>query len=597
MKIQHHRVDKNKQASRDQYLAFDQLNGWHPLQDKVPESVVLYEAQQRDIGQVLYFNFTLAQEMGLISHSHPHEMTNELAEKILSTFNLQIINEYDMQNRNSAITKKKPQKFMATRYLQLQHQNKQGKTSGDGRSIWNGLISNNGKSWDVSSRGTGVTKLSPGYVEAQKPLKTGSTKFGYGCGLAEIDELISSAIQSEIFHNQDIYTERMLCIIDVGRGCGVGVRAAPNLLRPAHLFLYLKQGRRDELKKSFEFFFEREKLNRHHLNWKNFIPFYSEHLAKLVAYCESHFIFFWLDWDGDNCLMHPGIIDYGSIRQFGLNHDAYRYDDVTRYSTSLVEQKSKAKGILQSFLQAVEFVQTGNKKRFESFQNHSELKKFKSYFFHYKKQFILERLGFDELQIRYLLKMQSRKTRKMLELFEKLEALKVPGKYQKLADGINLNPLLNTRESFYQLAHDLEAWCDLEHAKKPLWRNLKIPYLGSVFLSKRKRHALVKNQKHWNQFEKMYFDLIELALHLNLSSSTLSQSSQKKLKDFADSLKTQNTPMRLTGNTIIQITDIIFKKWKKENSFIETQNSIDRLILGHYNDEELSLILENRQSI
>ncbi|MFN7905058.1 MAG: hypothetical protein ACK5P5_07720, partial [Pseudobdellovibrionaceae bacterium] len=471
--------------------------------------------------------------------------------------------------------------------------------------IWNGLVTRDGKSWDVSSRGTGVTRLSPGYVQAQKPLKTGSTKFGYGCGLAEVDELISSAIQSEIFHQQGIYTERMLCIIDVGKGCGVGVRAAPNLLRPAHLFLYLKQGRREELKKCFEFFFEREKLNSLNLNWKNFIPFYSDHLAKLVAYCESHFIFFWLDWDGDNCLMHPGIIDYGSIRQFGLNHDSYRYDDITRYSTTLGEQKIKAKGILQSFLQALDFVQTGHKKRFESFQNHPELQKFKSLFFQHKRHFILQRLGFNELQIRYLLKMQRRKTLKMLQTFEKLESLKVTGKTQKVPDGINIPPMLNTRESLYQLAHDLEAWSEIASEKKPKWSQLKIPFLGSSFVPKRRKQMLNKHQSTWNQFQKLYFELIEHGLHLSFSQSTqngpsgsvLNAASAKKLKDFALDLKTQNTPMRITGNGIIQLTHLICKKWRKENSFLEIQNTIDRLIKGHYNDDELALVLENRQSI
>jgi hypothetical protein len=56
---------------------------------------------------------------------------------------------------------------MATRYLQTQHRNKQGKTSGDGRSIWNGYLKSDNLTFDISSRGTGATILSPGAQEAE----------------------------------------------------------------------------------------------------------------------------------------------------------------------------------------------------------------------------------------------------------------------------------------------------------------------------------------------------------------------------------------------------------------------------------------------
>ena len=52
---------------------------------------------------------------------------------------------------------------MATRYLQLQHEIRQGKTSGDGRSIWNGYLKTKTLTFDISSRGTGATILVPGH--------------------------------------------------------------------------------------------------------------------------------------------------------------------------------------------------------------------------------------------------------------------------------------------------------------------------------------------------------------------------------------------------------------------------------------------------
>ncbi|MBC7370503.1 MAG: hypothetical protein H7326_03000, partial [Bdellovibrionaceae bacterium] len=248
-------VTKRSIEAESFYSSFGKLNGEHPWMEEVPEGYVAYRVRKLSSGKVAYFNFVLAKEMGLIDAQHPHQMTDELEAKLVETFAIQIINEYD------ELTKKRipqdsilPNKFMATRYLQLQHSNKQGKTSGDGRGIWNGTVQSRGVTWDVSSRGTGVTCLAPGAVEANRPLKTGGTEFGYGCGLAEIDELLGAAIMAEIMHLQGIQTERVLCVLDLGKGYGIGVRAAQNLIRPAHLFLYLKQERHKELKAATDYF-------------------------------------------------------------------------------------------------------------------------------------------------------------------------------------------------------------------------------------------------------------------------------------------------------------------------------------------------------
>jgi len=243
------------------YGAFDQLDGRHPWMEAMPEGHVSYRVRELNQGKVGYFNFVLAKEMGLIPSDHPHQMTDALETRILKTFSLQIINEYDELNKKRIPEGHiKPHRYMATRYLQLQHASKTGKTSGDGRGIWNGVVEHRGIHWDVSSRGTGVTCLSPGSVVAQRPLRTGATEFGYGCGQAEIDELLGASILAESFHLQGIQTERVLCIIDLGRGVGIGVRAARNLLRPAHLFLYLKQNRRGELKRATDYFIQRQAL-------------------------------------------------------------------------------------------------------------------------------------------------------------------------------------------------------------------------------------------------------------------------------------------------------------------------------------------------
>jgi uncharacterized protein YdiU (UPF0061 family) len=311
-------------VTENPYARFDFLDGRHPWQTVVSEGYILYPVRVLNEGKVAYFNFELAKEMGLLPRHHPSRITKKLEKKLLETFSIRIINEYDQENNiHYHPNLIKPNKYMATRYLQLQHSNKTGKTSGDGRCIWNGCVDFNGTLWDVSSRGTGVTALAPGAVVAGKPLQSGNTDFGYGCGLADLDELLGAAITAEIFHNNGINTERVLCVIDLGKGSGIGVRAGKNLLRPAHLFNHLKQGNLSALKRATDYLIERQFRNnewsfhtKSPRRYDQLLEEVCESFAQFAAQLDRDYIFAWLDWDGDNVLANAGIIDYGSIRQW-----------------------------------------------------------------------------------------------------------------------------------------------------------------------------------------------------------------------------------------------------------------------------------------
>src|SRR3989338_422322 len=145
------------------YPDFKKINGTHPWRDASPHGFIDYSVRYRPGGKVIYFNFSLARELGLIPQDHPPRMNRPLEKTILQTFSLQIINEYDQLRSGKNLSAQiRPQLFMATRYLQSQHKNRQGKTSGDGRSIWNGFIKTKDMTFDITSRGTGATALSPG---------------------------------------------------------------------------------------------------------------------------------------------------------------------------------------------------------------------------------------------------------------------------------------------------------------------------------------------------------------------------------------------------------------------------------------------------
>lgn len=66
-------------GSQVKYSRFDLLDGDHPWRAAAPEGFVDYQARIRPGGRVLYFNFDLAREMGLISKEHSHAMNDKLA--------------------------------------------------------------------------------------------------------------------------------------------------------------------------------------------------------------------------------------------------------------------------------------------------------------------------------------------------------------------------------------------------------------------------------------------------------------------------------------------------------------------------------------
>jgi hypothetical protein len=76
------------------YRRFAALDGRHPLKRTVPNACVEYPARRRAGGSVVYFNFALAKEMGLVPARHPARLTAGLEPAILDTFGLQIINEW-----------------------------------------------------------------------------------------------------------------------------------------------------------------------------------------------------------------------------------------------------------------------------------------------------------------------------------------------------------------------------------------------------------------------------------------------------------------------------------------------------------------------
>lgn len=557
----------------DPYFAFDAIDGRHPWQEAVPNGFVSYPVQRLGRGKVLYFNFALAREMGLLSAQHGDQMTPQLASKIIDTFSIQIINEYDQTNKRANKQEPSTNQYMATRYLQLQHTNKRGKTSGDGRSIWNGAHCHKGITWDISSRGTGVTCLAPGAVAANRPLKTGDGEFGYGCGLADVSELLGSAILSEIFHLNGTNTERVLAVIDLGKGCGIGVRAAPNLIRPAHLFLYLKQEKIEPLKQATDYLIRRLVENGH---WKfsffapdryrKMLTEISSAFARFSARLEREYIFTWMEWDGDNILADAGIIDYGSIRQFGLRHDQYRYDDVERFSTNLNEQRGKARLMVQVYAQLVSYLETGKRRAIEDFEQSPAVRDFDREFDFNLREIFLEQVGFDLEQVQYLMTSRQSLVEELYKSFVVLEKTKSKTGPKRVPDGINRPAVFNMRKALRELPQ-MYLREDPEHF-------FSAPELLDLIASSKAKRSDLRLRRQLKErlkdFQKHYLKTLRAA-----SKDTNYRVFLKGLALRAEGI---NRACRVTGNGAEFIVDELLKARRRGLEIHEIQAAIDLFI-------------------
>lgn len=539
----------------NQYAKFKEIDGTHPLKKNVPEAVVEYQVRTRHGGQVAFFNFDLAREIGLLPEGHPNELTKELKEEILNTFSIVIINEYDqMNNFNFPKEEIRPNTYMATRYLQLQHPCKKGTTSGDGRSIWNGQISKGGRTWDVSSCGTGATKLSPACNINKKFYQTGDPTVSYGCGYSEKDEGLSSLFFSEVLAKNGLETERVLCIIEFPKGLAINVRVHSNLLRPSHMFNHLKQNNLPTLKRVVDYYIERQVKNK---EWSSvptdpksiydfFLNQVVETFAEMAANFEDQYIFCWLDWDGDNILMDGGIIDYGSVRQFGLYHHEYRYDDVQRWSTSIKEQKQKARYIVQTFAQIVDYIKNEKKKSIEDFKNHHSVASFDKRFFDYKNRNILLKMGFTQKYADYLLESCRKEVedfRSDFTYFEMAKSVKGP---QKVADGINWNAIFCMRDILRELPQIyLSRGINGKVSEDEFLDIIKSSYATKADLKK----SLRRNLKI-RSYQKSYVKL------LNKVSQKFKLPVEKVLLDVSMRSSVINKYDRVTGDSI---TNIVLK--------------------------------------
>jgi len=514
---------------QDEYSRFDKLDGSHPFKKAVPGGFVDYAARRLPGGEVVWFNFQLARELGLIPTQHPDTLNTRLRRKILDAFCLTIINEFELERGRAYEQDRLPGTYMATRYLQLQHPGRTGQTSGDGRGVWNGSITHRNVRWDVSSCGTGVTRLCPATAEEGRFFKTGNTDSSYACGTASLQEGLSGALMSETFHRNGISTERVLAVIALANGYAITVRAAPNLIRPSHFFVWLKQNDHDKLRAVADLYIDRQVRNGEFpklagaRRYARLAEQVATDFARAAARFESDYIFCWLDWDGDNCLVDGGIIDYGSVRQFGLFHREYRFDDGPRWSTSIVEQRSKARYIVQTFAQIRDFIVSGRKKPLRNYGNDPVVRQFDDTFKRERRRLLLHNAGLpptvcDALACKEVDAVEG--FRRAHSYFERARTARGP---VEVGDGLNWNAIFSTRDLLRELPDQLLRKAERFTAEE------FIEVGASSYAQKLDRRVTAARRRMASEFQRRYWTLIEHAAeHLKRSVAwTLSETAHR----------------------------------------------------------------------
>lgn len=549
---------------RSRYQKILQIDGAHPLREAVPTGFVDYPARTRHGGEVIYFNFPLAKEMGLIPADTPHEVDEALSSVVLEAFGLVIINEYDVLHGTPiSACDVRTSKYMATRYLQLQHPSKRGYTSGDGRSIWNGCFTGPDGIWDVTSCGTGATRLSPACAIEKKFFRTGDKRVSYGCGCAELIDGLSAAVLSEIFHLSQIPTERTLAVIDYGDGTSINVRAGRNLLRPAHFFHHLKQGDYVALKGAVDYYCARQITNQDwpslpkgKVRYRHLLRRVAEEFARAAALFEREYIFCWMEWDGDNILMDGGIIDYGSVRQFGLYHHEYRYDDVERMSTTITEQKNKARYIVQTFAQITDFLISGKKRNIREFAHDPALALFERVFTDTKDEILAYKLGLPPNAMHAVLKNRAARARlrRFANVYRYFEEGKSARGLREVSDGISWDAIFCVRDALRELPSRYLKRCE------PLDPHSFIQLMRSTYACAADL-ALTRHRKtRIREFQTQYLDIMERAAHLTGQTMT------KLMRQTSRRSQYINRYERVTGDAVIWIARRLAEQAKYLNS-------------------------------
>lgn len=271
-------------------------------------------------GKVILVNFELMKKLGLMSITEDNNISPDLSAKILQGFNLRVAKEGDAPIG----------KAIATYYADGGKDYSSGR--GDGRALWVAEINVDGKTYDVSVKGTGDTGL--GYKELA----------GHSDGLAHVADAIQEYYAGEVLYRSGISdASRILAVIKLpikktltgGEqvDAAVMVRVSPTNLRFAHQWRYGNDP--ESMAKLLEYYFKRQSSYKN-LNFKQQVrKLLMDNIktsARELAYFDQS-LYSQASPTKGNRLLSGQLIDFGTFQAFDIPFlDFYSDKDLGRVS-------------------------------------------------------------------------------------------------------------------------------------------------------------------------------------------------------------------------------------------------------------------------
>jgi hypothetical protein len=224
-----------------------------------------------------------------------------------------------------------------------------------------------------------------------------------------------------------------------------------------------------------------------------------------------------------------------------LFHSEYRYDDVQRFSTTILEQKQKARYIVQSFAQLTDFLIKKKKRRLTDFKNHSSLTSFESHFEEAKYKNLLHKMGFKKKYAEELYAKHLNDLRVFRRVFTWFERAKSQRGLYKVADGI-------TRDAIFCMRDILRELPQMYLTRGELLSNEEfIEIIRSSYARKSDLNLTPMMRKQIKKFQISYLNLIDLAAHQQ------KRDRQQVLLDVTMRSSIINKYDRVTGDSISHV--------------------------------------------
>ncbi|NCN95748.1 MAG: hypothetical protein GW917_03410, partial [Bdellovibrionales bacterium] len=375
---------------------------------------------------------------------------------------------------------------------------------------------------------------------------------------SEITEGLGNAIYSELLYNYGIRSERCLAVIEFPGGFSINVRVAENLMRPSHMFNHLKQNQHKRLKSAVDYYIERETASgRFHAKagiqnkYQEMLSKLAKNFATVSAQFEAHYVFCWMDWDGDNILCDGSVIDYGSIRRFGMFHHDYQFDDDSRWSTRLTDQKIKARYIVQCFIQAFDYALTGKKRNLNDFAKHRILKQFDQIFAREHARETLKKMGFSKSEQNWLIQHRRKAVDEFTHMFRYFESRITSTKRKRYGDGVSRHALYSMRDFLREFpGHYLES-------KSVMDFKTFSAICGSPFIASKDKKVGYHFLKQLTKMQDSYLKLTHAVAKKSKKSET------SVLKQLKKSAYVFNRSDLITGDGMIHILGKMMQDRKK----------------------------------